>query len=92
MLTKATAIDFGPHNIRVNCICPGVVDTPMVRGLARDFENYEATIEMMKNLNAGVKRFLRPEEIAAAALFLASDESSGVTGASIIVDGGYTAI
>ncbi len=94
MLTKATALDFGSQNIRVNCICPGVVDTPMIEGFAKSYgnQNYEENMSMFKNMNAAVKRLLRPEEIASAALFLASDDSSGVTGAALIVDGGYTAV
>ncbi len=94
LLTKATALDFGSQNIRVNCICPGVVDTPMIHEIARAYgnQNYEENMSMFKNLNAAVKRLLRPEEIAPVALFLASEDSIGVTGSAIVVDGGYTAI
>ncbi|MFQ5877592.1 MAG: SDR family NAD(P)-dependent oxidoreductase [Acidobacteriota bacterium] len=87
LLTRAMAIDHAPQGIRVNCVCPGDTDTAMLREEARQ-------------LNAQMDRFLagaaaRPlgrvgtaEEIARAALFLASDDSSFVTGASLVVDGG----
>jgi NAD(P)-dependent dehydrogenase (short-subunit alcohol dehydrogenase family) len=90
LLTKAMAIDHGPHGIRVNCICPGDVDTPMLpvdakmRGLGRD--EY-----MAGAANRPMGRVGTAEEIAKAALFLASDESSFMTGASLVVDGGGTA-
>jgi NAD(P)-dependent dehydrogenase (short-subunit alcohol dehydrogenase family) len=87
LLTKAMAIDHGPHGIRVNCICPGDVDTPMLPEDAR-----------MRGLNwadylAGcarrpLGRIGTPHEIAEAALFLASEDSSFMTGASLVVDGG----
>ena len=95
LLTKSTALDFGSKNIRVNCICPGITDTPMVHGLAGGRhidEDYEGSMKVYSNYNAAFKRLITPEEIARAALFLASDESSGVTGAALVVDGGYTAI
>jgi NAD(P)-dependent dehydrogenase (short-subunit alcohol dehydrogenase family) len=95
LLTKSTALDFGPKNIRVNCICPGITDTPMVRGLAGGRhidEDYEGSMKAYSNYNAALRRLITPEEVARAALFLASDESSGVTGAALVVDGGYTAI
>jgi NAD(P)-dependent dehydrogenase (short-subunit alcohol dehydrogenase family) len=87
LLTKAMAIDHGPQNIRVNCICPGDTDTPMLRSEA-------------KQLGAGTDRFLHeaaqrplqrvgtPEEIAQAALYLAGDASSFVAGTALVVDGG----
>ena len=87
LLTKAMAIDHGPQGIRVNCICPGDVDTPMLpddasrRGLK--WEDYIAGCA-----NRPLGRIGSPEEIARAALFLASDDSSFMTGASLVVDGG----
>lgn len=92
MLTKATALDFGSKNIRVNAICPGATDTPMVRKIAEAFPDPAKFIEENAKNNAAFKRMIKPEEVAAAALFLASDESSGLTGAIIPVDGGYTII
>ncbi len=90
LLTKAMAIDHGRQGIRVNCICPGDVDTPMLpedarmRGLR--WEDYVAGCA-----NRPLGRIGTAEEIAKAALFLASDDSSFMTGAALVVDGGGTA-
>ncbi len=90
LMTKAMAIDHGRQGIRVNCICPGDVDTPMLpvdarlRGMA--WKEYLAAAA-----NRPMGRVGKSEEIATAALFLASDESSFVTGAVLVVDGGGTA-
>jgi len=85
-LTRNLAVDSAADGIRVNCICPGYVDSNLTRALTED-------TEMRQRVEARhpMGRFGRPEEIANAALFLASDESSFVTGAPLIVDGGYTA-
>lgn len=84
--TKNLAIDYGKKNIRVNCICPGHIDTNLIREFLGNPERRE-WLEQRYPMG----RIGRPEEIAYAALFLASDESSFVTGAPLIVDGGYTA-
>jgi NAD(P)-dependent dehydrogenase (short-subunit alcohol dehydrogenase family) len=90
LMTKAMAIDHGEQGIRVNCVCPGDVETPMLpadakmRGLKWD--EYIAGCA-----NRPLGRVGTPEEIAKAVLFLASDESSFMTGAALIVDGGGTA-
>ena len=84
--TKNLAIDYGKKNIRVNCICPGHIDTNLIREFTQNSERRE-WLEQRYPMG----RIGRPEEIAYAALFLASDESSFVTGAPLIVDGGYTA-
>jgi NAD(P)-dependent dehydrogenase (short-subunit alcohol dehydrogenase family) len=90
LLTKAMAIDHGRQGIRVNCICPGDVDTPMLPDDARrrglKWEDYLAGAA-----NRPMGRIGTAEEIAKAALFLASDDSSFMTGASLVVDGGGTA-
>src|SRR5258707_8361759 len=87
LLTKAMAVDHGPQNIRVNCICPGDTDTGMLRSEAQQLG--EASDRF---LGEAAKRPLgrvgSPEEIARAALYLASDASSFVTGAALVVDGG----
>jgi len=89
LLTKAMAIDHGRQHIRVNCICPGDVDTPMLPEDARmrglDWKAYLAGCE-----NRPMGRIGTPEEIAKAVLFLASDDSSFMTGAALVVDGGGT--
>ena len=90
LMTKAMAIDHGRQGIRVNCICPGDVETPMLpadakmRGLS--WEKYLADCN-----NRPMGRIGTPDEIAKAVLFLASDESSFMTGAALVVDGGGTA-
>jgi NAD(P)-dependent dehydrogenase (short-subunit alcohol dehydrogenase family) len=90
LLTKAMAIDHGPQGIRVNCICPGDVDTPMLPEDARmrglKWEDYLAGCA-----NRPLGRIGTVDEIAKAALFLASDDSSFMTGAALVVDGGGTA-
>ena len=90
LLTKAMAIDHGRQGIRVNCICPGDVETPMLPEDARfrgmKWEQYLAGCS-----NRPLGRIGTADEIAKAALFLASDESSFMTGASLVVDGGGTA-
>jgi NAD(P)-dependent dehydrogenase (short-subunit alcohol dehydrogenase family) len=90
LLTKAMAIDHGRQGIRVNCICPGDVDTPMLPEDARmrslKWQDYLAGAA-----NRPMGRIGTPEEIARAVLFLASDDSSFITGAALAVDGGGTA-
>jgi NAD(P)-dependent dehydrogenase (short-subunit alcohol dehydrogenase family) len=81
MLTKVLAIEYGKSNIRVNCICPGVIETPMSSGY----------VPFLKTEALAAGRPGQPREIAHAALFLASDESSYIHGAVIPVDGGWTA-
>jgi NAD(P)-dependent dehydrogenase (short-subunit alcohol dehydrogenase family) len=87
LLTKAMAIDHGPQKIRVNCICPGDTDTGMLREEAQQLgeENSRFLAESAKR---PLGRVGTPEEIAQAALYLASDASSFVTGTALIVDGG----
>jgi NAD(P)-dependent dehydrogenase (short-subunit alcohol dehydrogenase family) len=84
--TRNLAIDIAKDKIRVNCICPGYVETSLTEQLRRDPEVL-AALESKHPMG----RLGRPEEIAFAALYLASDESSYVTGAPLVVDGGYTA-
>lgn len=84
-LTKELANEWGRNNVRVNCICPGYIDTPMSSGY---FSEEEAR-EHLKRIPLG--RIARPEEVAYLALFLASDESSYCTGSVFVIDGGETA-
>ena len=89
LLTKAMAIDHGRQGIRVNCICPGDVDTPM---LPEDASFAARMGRLHRRLcNRPLGRIGTPDEIAKAALFLASDDSSFMTGATLVVDGGGTA-
>ncbi|HXY95164.1 MAG TPA: SDR family NAD(P)-dependent oxidoreductase [Acidimicrobiia bacterium] len=87
LLTKNMAIDYGRRGIRVNCICPGFMDTPMFRSVVGNFP--EAVRDRYRDQHK-LGRFGRPDEIASAALFLASDDASFVTGHALVVDGGYT--
>jgi NAD(P)-dependent dehydrogenase (short-subunit alcohol dehydrogenase family) len=89
-LTKSCAVDFAPMGIRVNCVCPGTTDTPLVQaalGKAGDPAAARRALETIRP--AG--RLGRPEEIAAAILFLAGGSAGYATGAVLSVDGGYTA-
>lgn len=85
-LSRVLAVEWGPKGIRVNCICPGGVETPMIAPVISD----ERVMESMKQ-NTPLGRLAKPEEIANVALFLASEESSYLNGAVIPVDGGWTA-
>ena len=85
-MTKAMALDHAAENIRVNCICPGIVATEMVARFNLD-ENARRQREAMHPMG----RFGQPEEVASTAVFLASDESGWTTGSVITVDGGYSA-
>jgi NAD(P)-dependent dehydrogenase (short-subunit alcohol dehydrogenase family) len=89
MLTKSMAIDYGRRGIRVNCICPGGIDTPMLRAIT-DAEGMDGYREKLREEHL-LGRFGRPSEIAAAAAFLASDDASFITGHALVVDGGFTA-
>ena len=84
-LTKQMAAEWARHGIRVNCVCPGVIDTPMLR-LMDDPETGRAYLEEHVPLG----RLGRPEEVASLIVFLASDEASYITGAAVPVDGGAT--
>ena len=85
-LTKSAAVEYAPRGIRVNAVCPGVIDTPMVSGMLEG--QAEAMAEIMKQQPIG--RLGRAEEIAAAVLWLCSPAASFVLGVALPVDGGYT--
>jgi NAD(P)-dependent dehydrogenase (short-subunit alcohol dehydrogenase family) len=89
VLTRQMAIDYGP-NIRVNCICPGATETPRMLHNIATAEDPAARRAGVETLNRCMGRLARPEEIAYGVLFLASDESSFVTGHALVVDGGQT--
>jgi NAD(P)-dependent dehydrogenase (short-subunit alcohol dehydrogenase family) len=86
-LTRAMALDHAPENIRVNCICPGMVETEMIAPF-----NADATARKQRLAMHPAGRFGQPEDITGLAVFLASDESAWTTGAAFPVDGGYTAV
>ena len=89
-LTKAIAIDYALDGIRCNCICPGDMETPMIEQYFEGTEDPVAAREEMEAAYPG-KRIAHPREVAMAAVFLVSDESSFVNGTPILVDGGLTA-
>lgn len=90
-MSKSMAIDLGPFNIRVNCVCPGVTDTPALQRTIDEMGfTVDAVIEGYIAPRCIIKRFGRPEEVAAVIAFLASDEASYMTGATVVVDGGFT--
>ena len=82
-LTMTMAIELGPHNIRVNSVCPGLIKTPLTRSAYTDpawVAEYRKKIPM--------DRFGEPEEVAAAVAYLASEDSGYITGAQLVIDGG----
>ena len=86
-LTRAMAIDHGPQGIRVNCVCPGDTDTPMLRWEARELEAEEAAF-LAEAAQRPLARLGAPEDIAQGVRYLASDEAAWVTGAALVIDGG----
>jgi NAD(P)-dependent dehydrogenase (short-subunit alcohol dehydrogenase family) len=89
-LTRSAAVDFATKNIRVNCVCPGRVLTPLVEKVIKDSDDPQETHRVLSE-DRPLKRMGKPEDIAAGILFLASDESKYAIGAVLSIDGGYTA-
>ena len=89
-MTKAVAVDFVTRGIRCNCICPGTVDSPSLHDRLRATGDYEAAMKAFV-ARQPMGRIGRPEEIAALAVWLGSDESAFVTGQAHVIDGGWTA-
>ena len=89
MLTKSIAIDYGRRGIRVNCVCPGAIDTPMLRSII-DPDGMASYTERMREEHL-LGRFGQASEVAAAVAFLASADASFITGHALVVDGGFTA-
>ncbi len=85
-LTRGMALDYAETNIRVNCICPGYTDTPIIRNIVETPAKYKALADQHP-----LGRLAQPLDIAYGALYLASDESAFVTGIALPIDGGYTA-
>jgi len=89
-LTKALALDHSQTGVRFNCICPGRVETPFVLARLKEYPDPQAAYRDMASTQLN-GRMLRPEEVAAAALYLAADESAMVTGSALMIDGGWSA-
>ncbi|HKI46281.1 MAG TPA: SDR family oxidoreductase [Balneolales bacterium] len=89
-LTRAAAVDHAGEGIRVNCIAPGTVDTPWVQRITQGYDDPEAARAAMKARQPH-GRLVAPEEVAAMAVYLASDEAGSTNGAVMVVDGGWTA-
>lgn len=86
-ITKAAAVEYGRHGVRVNAVFPGVIETPMTKGL-------ESSKEQLQQINAltPLGRLGQPDEVGRAIMFLASDDASYITGAELPIDGGYSAM
>ena len=94
-LTKSSAIDYAPYNVRVNCVCPGTIDTPMLAPSIERFHQMSGLpvddIREMLRKAQPIQRLGTPEEIGKVVLFLLSDDCPFMTGALVSADGGYTA-
>jgi 3-hydroxybutyrate dehydrogenase len=95
-LTRAAALEGAPHGITVNALCPGYVDTPLVRNQLADLARtrnvpLESVLEDVIYPLVPLRRLLTTREVADYALFLAGDGAAGITGAAAVIDGGYTA-
>jgi NAD(P)-dependent dehydrogenase (short-subunit alcohol dehydrogenase family) len=93
-LTKSLAIDYAPHNVRINCICPGTIDTPMLGPSVQRFHQMsgvpiDGIYDMLRKAQP-VQRLGTPQEIGKAVMFLLSDDCPFMTGALVSADGGYT--
>jgi NAD(P)-dependent dehydrogenase (short-subunit alcohol dehydrogenase family) len=84
-MTRCDAIDYSADGIRVNCVCPGVIETPMTTGSPGLIARLKPAVDI-----APMKRMGQPEEVADACLFLCSSRASFVQGHALVVDGGYT--
>ena len=90
MLSKSISLDYAADGVRCNCVCPGITDTPMLREHLNKASDPEAMLQSrLRRVPMGVP--LTPADIAKAVLYLSCEDSAGVTGTSLVVDGGYLA-
>ena len=88
-LSRSIALDYAADGLRCNCICPGITDTPMLRFHLNTTPDPEGTLsERLRRVPIGVA--LTPQDIARAVLYFACEDSAGITGTSLVIDGGYT--
>jgi NAD(P)-dependent dehydrogenase (short-subunit alcohol dehydrogenase family) len=90
MLSKALALDLAGDGIRVNCVCPGITDTPMFHLHVNSTADPALTLQQ-RTSRVPMARMLSPDEIADAVVYLASERASGITGTELVIDGGYLA-
>jgi NAD(P)-dependent dehydrogenase (short-subunit alcohol dehydrogenase family) len=88
-LTKTMAMDHAGDGVRINCVCPGRVETPFVKARLQEYPDPDAAFREMSSSQA-LGRMGRPDEIAAAVLYLASDEAAFITGTPLLIDGGWS--
>jgi NAD(P)-dependent dehydrogenase (short-subunit alcohol dehydrogenase family) len=89
-LTQSIALDYAAEGVRCNCVCPGITDTPMLREHLNKTPDPDATLACrLRRVPMGIP--LTPDHIAKAVLYLSCEDSAGVTGTSLVVDGGYLA-
>mgnify|MGYP000876607468 CR=1 FL=1 len=91
LMTKAMALDHAKQGVRINIVCPTVIDTPMVDSLARQLGNPADEQREIYDASVPTGRMIAPQEVADSVLFLASDKASHITGTSLVIDGGVTA-
>jgi meso-butanediol dehydrogenase / (S,S)-butanediol dehydrogenase / diacetyl reductase len=91
LMTKAMALDHAKQGVRINIVCPTVIDTPMVDSLARQLGNPADEQRQIYDASVPTGRMIAPQEVADSVLFLASDKASHITGTSLVIDGGVTA-
>jgi len=90
MLSKSIALDYAAEGLRCNCVCPGITDTPMLRAHLNSTPDPEATLrQRLRRVPMGVP--LSPDDIARAVVYFSCEDSAGITGTSLVVDGGYLA-
>lgn len=91
-MTRCMAFDFGPENIRVNAVCPGAIDTPATDLHAQKLGISKEELKQDFYKQQFLKRMGQPRDVSNAVIFLASDDARHITGTSLMVDGGYTAM
>lgn len=87
LLTKSMALELAGRAVRVNCVCPGGVDTPLISGVVNTIPA-DADPDLLTRLNSVIRRMVRPAEIAEAIAYLASDSAAMITGTALVIDGG----